>query len=608
MEKISKITVAVILFVSLILMVTVSLQESGTMDELAHIPAGYGYVRYLDYRLNPEHPPLVKMLAGFPLLFLQPNFPTESSAWQTYINGQWEMGGQFLYESENNADQIIQLSRIGPMILTLILILFVYIWSKELIGPYWALIPTLITALSPTFLAHGHYVTTDIGAALGTLIATYYFVKYLNSRSKKHLVWAGIAFGIAQLMKFSAVLLIPYFLLLALILYKTEAYRDWKQTKKIKIKQYLRRGLSYLGSVAMIFIIGYLLLYPFYFLTTINYPPTKQASDTEFILGSFAEGPTKPGETCKPMRCLAELDIWAADKPLLRPYAEYLLGVLMVMQRSAGGNTAYFMGEVSSTGSHMYFPILYPLKEPLPVLIMVLTALILGFYGVLRSIVKRKTNFANYVGTHTGEFAMLLFVLIYVAWSIQSPLNIGVRHLMPIMPFIYILSISRLKKWIQGNLYKKSIKIGFISVLLIWFLGSTALAYPFYLSYFNELVGTKNGWRYATDSNYDWGQDLKRLKTFVEKEKIDKIAINYFGAGNPKYYLGDRYESWWSSRGNPTEIGIEWVALSINNLQGAIAPAAQGFTRNQEDEYRWLENPYKPYAVVGTSIFVYKLR
>src|SRR4051812_41684989 len=73
--------------------------DSAIDDELAHIPAGYGYVHNLDYRLNPEHPPLVKALAMLPVLALNPNFPTNSTAWQTELNGQWDMGANFLYKS-----------------------------------------------------------------------------------------------------------------------------------------------------------------------------------------------------------------------------------------------------------------------------------------------------------------------------------------------------------------------------------------------------------------------------------------------------------------------------------------------------------------------------
>ena len=163
------------------------------------------------------------------------------------------------------------------------------------------------------------------------------------------------------------------------------------------------------------------------------------------------------------------------------------------------------------------------------------------------------------------------------------------------------------KKSISPRLDRK-IKVGFVSVLTLWFLADVALAYPYYLSYYNEFVGTKNGWKYITDSNYDWGQDLKRLETYVETNNIDKIAVDYFGAGNPQYYMQGIAENWNSAKGNPLESNIEWLAVSVNQLQGAVSPNTGTFYRAPEDEYQWLKNPHDPYAVAGTSIFIYKLR
>src|SRR5271154_5722982 len=85
------------------LMLWTSRTDSAIQDELAHIPAGYGYVHNLDYRLNPEHPPLIKALAMLPVLFLNPIYPTTNAAWTSEVNGQWDMGTAFLYESGNNA-------------------------------------------------------------------------------------------------------------------------------------------------------------------------------------------------------------------------------------------------------------------------------------------------------------------------------------------------------------------------------------------------------------------------------------------------------------------------------------------------------------------------
>ena len=619
MDKAPKFTVALILLASLALMVTVSMQEAGTQDELAHIPSGYSYVRYLDYRLNPEHPPLVKLLAGAPLLFLDLNFPIDSLDWQDTVNGQWDIGAKFLYESGNDPDQIIQWSRMGPMILTLLLILFVYIWSKELIGQKWALLPTLFTALSPNFLAHGHYVTTDMGATLGTFVAIYYFVKYLNHRSRKHLVLAGLAFGIALLMKFSTILLVPLFLFVIFVYWLVEIARARKTIQNGKFIHFTVDGLKRLGGVFAIFIIGFALLYPFYFLTTINYPPAKQLSDTQFILSTFADGPPAPGEPCNAIdikRCAAELDIWMADNPVLRPVGQYYLGILMVIQRSAGGNTAFFLGEVSNLGNKLYFPAAYALKEPLPLLIAVALGILFGVFRIGKSIFKKRLKFTQYFGTHIAEFSMISFIVLYAVWSINSPLNIGVRHLMPIFPFMYILATQSIKKWTRGESFKKTkspersrrIKLGVVSVLTFWFLADVALVYPYYLSYYNEFVGTKNGWKYITDSNYDWGQDLKRLETYVKENNIEKIAVNYFGAGNPQYYMPGVAENWYSAKGNPLESNIEWLAVSVNQIQGATQPKVASLYRAPEDEYQWLKNPQEPYAVAGTSIFIYKLR
>ena len=100
----------------------------------------------------------------------------------------------------------------------------------------------------PTALAHGHYVTTDIGAALGIFIATYYFVKFLLGPSQKHLIFAGLAFGIAQLMKFSAVLLIPFFIFLIVVFYIWTIYYDKQQNKTLDLKHLLIRAFIILKS------------------------------------------------------------------------------------------------------------------------------------------------------------------------------------------------------------------------------------------------------------------------------------------------------------------------------------------------------------------------
>src|SRR3989344_2993078 len=257
---------ALICLISFAAMYYLARTEAPIMDELAHIPSGYGYVRHLDYRLNPEHPPLVKAIAAFPLLFVNPNFPTDSPHWTTALNGQWDMGRTFLYGAGNDADELVRVARVGPILLTILLVILIYLWSRELMGNLWALLPATLFAFSPTVLAHGHYVTTDIGAAFGVLLGTYYFVRFLHEPSRNRLLCAGLTFGVAQLTKFSAPLLVPLFVFLIVVFYLASVARNWNATAMgARLKRFGIRAWRYLKSLIIIFAIGYaLVVYPVY--------------------------------------------------------------------------------------------------------------------------------------------------------------------------------------------------------------------------------------------------------------------------------------------------------------------------------------------------------
>lgn len=612
-----------------LLMLSSSLKESATMDELAHIPSGYAYLKFGDNRLNPEHPPLLKDLSALPLLFLKLNFPLNSFSWQKNVNGQWDVGREFLYEMNNDADLIIQLSRIGPMLLTLLTCLLVYLFAKKLMGSSWALLPFLLFSFSPLVLAHGHYVTTDLAATFGALIAIFSFVNYLKNQNRKNLLLASLSFGISQLLKFSLAILLPFLLFLAIIFFKVNFYQ---KNKLLKEKFSLKKFLLFFSKIILIFFLGYLLVFLVYLPQNLHYPKEKQKMDTEFILTSFAGGPDPSWQTCtswtgsliRQFRCLANITIWLADKPILKAFAQYLLGLLMVFQRSSAGNTGYFLGEVSARGWHYYFPVVFLIKEPLPSLILLFVSLIIALGNFFRALFKKGifSRLFSWLWQNFTKFSLLAFVIFYWLISIISPLNIGLRHLLPTFPFLYILLSLEIKKWWRGeerhfffhwqekikyylfSFTKKTLKTIFLVLLLFWYLLETFLIAPHFIAYFNELVGgAKNGYRYVVDSNLDWGQDLKRLKEFVEKNQIEKIKVDYFGGGSPAYYLKEKFEPYWSAKGEP-EPG-SWLAISLTFLQGAQGKPAEGFQRRFEDSYWWLKDK-KPFARVGYSIFVYK--
>ncbi|GAG41128.1 unnamed protein product, partial [marine sediment metagenome] len=161
------------------------------MDELAHIPAGYSYASQRDFRINPEHPPLIKDLAGLPLLFLDLNFPSDSWAWNEGVNAQWNFGYDFLYASGNNVEQILFWARLPMLFLLVFLGWFMFRWAKKEFGKEIALFALTLFSFSPTFLAHGRLVTTDVGATLGFVLGFYFWLKFLRDPSKRNVITAG---------------------------------------------------------------------------------------------------------------------------------------------------------------------------------------------------------------------------------------------------------------------------------------------------------------------------------------------------------------------------------------------------------------------------------
>ena len=591
-----------------------ALNDSATMDELAHIPAAYSYIALQDYRLNPEHPPLIKDLAAVPLLFLNLKFPTESDVWQKYVNGQWDAGRIFLYESGNNANQIIFWSRIPIMLLAILFGWLLFIWLGRLYGDKIALLTLFFFVFSPTILAHSRYVTTDLGAAFGFFLGLLAFHKFLEKNDKKSLAFAGLALGIAMLLKFSLFILIPLFIVFGLLFIFLKNFDHLKNlySPKEKLIHLAKEEGRFFVKLGAIFALAALLIGIVYQYHVWNYPAEKQASDAKFILTSFKS------------RTPADLTVWMADKPVLRGYSQYLLGLQMVSQRSSAGNTGYYWGEVSAVGWKSYFPVAYLLKEQLAFHILTLLVLFLAFRSFFHSLFRRNEknieSLIEWARDNFFIFMSLSFIGVYWLMSIASPLNIGVRHIMPTLPFIYFLVARGLVLWIHRYSYSnprnwrewlysvyerffKSIpKYIFVAAMLGWITFEVIFAFPYYLPYYNVLAGgADNGYKFIVDSNYDWGQDLKRLKYFVEKNQIEKINIDYFGGGNPKYELGEKYEPWWSSREKPSG----WFAISATFRQGAFGKPVKGFVKKPEDSYEWLRQQ-EPVARAGKSIFIYR--
>lgn len=588
-----KISVFLIIAASVALSIASLWGDSIIVDEVPHIGAGYSYLVKRDMRLNPEHPPLAKDLAAVPLLFFDLKQTVfDSEFWQTDINGQWNFGRQLIFGSGNDADQIAHATKTSMLLFFVLSAILVYKWARRLYGNTGGLIALTLFAFSPTVITHSRFVTTDVPALFGVLLATYYLIQHFKTSTRKSLFIAGLAFGVALLTKFSTFLLAPYFILLAI------AYG------LISVHNKFRMAGQLVWCTIKVGVIGFVLVvWPVYYFHTAGYPPERQHRDTQNLLSSYGN------------RRFADPVVWASDKPVLRAVAQYGLGLLMVNQRTIGGNTTYFLGKVSRFGWRHYFPTVYFLKESLAWWALVLIA-ILSAAWKWRYPVKEWVNRGyHWTRNHFDEFAMLLWLLIYWGISIYSTLNIGVRHLLPVYPFTIILIAGQLSKIgyrAQVSGFSKKHVAGLLSLvaLLGWYIFETVKTHPYYLTYFNQIAGgPAGGHRYVVDSNLDWGQDLKRFSNWVRDNDISKIEFDYFGWADPYYYLRDRY-IWTNSTkyrdANDFKARNQsdgWLAVSATFLQGSQGP----YDMPKDVNYLWL-NSHKPVTVIGNSIFIYRIK
>ncbi len=638
-KHVNKIAVIILLFFTTI-STQLAIEDSATFDEVAHIGAAWSYVSELDYRLNPEHPPLQKLFAGIPLLVINPNFDTAQDFWQTIDTdypgeyGQWSAGRNLLYGAGNDGDKVLLVARLGMILLAVGFGALIFILGKYLAGAPSGLLALLLFVLSPGILGHAHYVTTDIGAAFFIMLSLATFAQFLRHGTWRWIIVAGIAFGLAQSAKFSALLLIPLFALLLLII---PVILNWENLRNLR--KTMRKSVVVWGKGLIAGTIGIATIWLIYAPFTVTMPIE--------VFDTLAQTRINPDMGIK-YKLMQSAVTNLNQTDILRPFAAYIHGIAQVLSRVAGGNQITFFGTVTSDAPAGYFPIVYAIKETLPHIGFALLALFtfgvhifksaINLFAISRQHDLRKTKLRKFINNYLIEITLALFVLVYGYVSISGNLAIGYRHLFPIVPIIYLLSaitiargITRLNKSDCGCANRLHIASVALLVFMVWEVG---VNYPYYLSYFNQSVGgAKNGWQFVTDSNADWGQDLKRLDKWIDNYNqkcanqiaqnenhpknnqsnftqnqiaqnsnqncipINKIRVDYFGGDNPAIRLGDKFEPWWSSR-HPIQSG--WYAISVNTLQEST------LTKNAttENSYLWLTN-HTPIAQISTSIFVY---
>jgi hypothetical protein len=526
--------------------------ETQTWDEGIHIVSGYSYLKLGDYSWNVEHPPLVKMVSALPLVLM--GLTAEPYTPEGKRRDQVQYGIDFLYKNRRHADSILFAARSANILLTLLFTCAVAWWTRRRWGPAAGVAAAALCAFDPNLIAHGRYVTTDFPVTVFFFFACVLWVEYLEEARPRRLLAAAAAIGLALITKFSAVLLVPPLV----ILYAACWIRRPKEFP-------LRRAAVAAGTVAATVILMAAVIY---------WPETVRSFRADVPrLSTLAVRNNAIGKT-----------LYLLGKWFHLPAHAYLLGLNHVADHNAGGHSSYLMGIRSETGWWYYFPVVFAVKSTMAALGATLLLLGAGLWQAWR----RQWISPMALG-------LALPPLFYFVFSMTSGINIGMRHILPVYPFLYVGTAAWLAtraNWRPG--------VAVLAALVALQIAECARIAPDYLAFFNELAGGPgSGPEYLVDSNIDWGQDVKKLGLWLDAHQGNRRArVFYFGNAQMRYYGIDEMgfpgpldQKGWD------EID-EYCVANVTPLEGVYVPlSALAPLRLRE-----------PVAKIGWSMYVYDLR
>jgi hypothetical protein len=518
--------------------------DTPTVDEFAHLPAGYHYLKTGRFDLFPTNPPLVKILCALPLLALDPSIDTaakvENTGWYP-----WIFGTDFMARNREGYDRIFFFGRLPVVALGLFLGVLVFLWARELYGDEAGLVALFLTVFCPPLIAHAHLATIDVGLSVFVVLSLYLFHRFLQRPSMGRLIACGTALGLAQFTKFTAILLYPIFVLLALV-----ALLRGERSQRL-------RGL---GSLAALFLLSLLVL------------------NAAYLFQGVGRG---VGEYRFESRLMQSMtSVLPAGTPLPLPSAWVEGFDALQLINDQGEYPEYLFGRWSREGSKAYYLVTLLFKTPLPLLL----AFLLAPFARLPK------------ETTRGEmFLWLPALLLFAAFSLLSKVHYGIRYILPVLPLATIWA-ARLVPWLKER--SRTVQIVAV-VLLLTCPISALLATPDSLSYFNLLAGGQ-GERILLDSNFDWGQGLKRVRAYMDREGLETIDLAYFGHVDPAIYgIAWRFPQ-------PDQPGL--VAVSANFLHGyPYATYADGrIVPVPPNAFTWIAQ-WPRVADLGGGMFVYRI-
>lgn len=514
-------------------MLAVISRKSITVDEIVMIPAAYYHLAAGNFQLTKEHPPLSKIVAAVPLLFVQPD---EARADQ--VTAKWGYQERFWADNIQRFDSLSFWPRVPMIFLTVMLGLLVFRFTRELFGPRAAVLAVALFSLEPTVLAHGRVVQTDIPAAFGYLLLFMALYQYVRERTWRRAAWLGAAAAIAVLAKFSMVLAGPVLAIFFLGLSRRTPRSNQP------LATVAAQACIVLATIVLVINAAYFF----------QHRPFVDA-DGRWIQDAF---PAHSRAVTLAVVTLSHL------LPI-----DFVLGIFFQFLHNSAGHSAGLLGMHSQQGWWYYFPVAFALKTTIPFLLLSLASLAWGSY--------------EWIKYRDHRFLWLLApFVVYTGFVLFSHIDIGVRYYLPAYPFLFILGAALLDRLL--NMRRAYLLGSLVAVSLLGWMGVEAdRAYPDHMTYMNQVAGGAPHWWYLSDSNVEWGDDLRAVATYLHDRGETRVNDGTLGGFFSFHFYGiERVDALAAQ----THELPRYTAVGASYLNGSSVPMQASDGRELTDDER----------------------
>ncbi len=371
-------------------------------------------------------------------------------------------------------DNQLFFARLMVISLAVLLALAIYFFVLGFASQKTAFWAVFFFLFEPLVFANSHYVTLDIGFTLLFFLAYWLFWVWLEKPNGWLTSIAGFSLGLCFASKVTG---IGFFLFICLTLLVFG--------KKIA---YFKLRVGYLIWLLVFILLGIWFTYRFTFGTLGGFTPNGLRLSNQIHQKLLLVNPQ-----------LAFLLEKIMTIPL--PLGDFPRILKNALVFNLSPKQSFFLGEMRSSSGLLMF-LLFLLKTPLPLLF-------LFFCGL------KKISFSGF------KIKLIIPLIAVFAFTLLTRMDLRLRYLLPVYPFLAIISALGLKR-------------GWSLFLVFWFAVNFIFSLPHTLYYAN-LASRFFGPPYLvfSDSNLDWGQGLLALARYAQKNQIGQVNLSYYGIDDP---------------------------------------------------------------------------